>query len=141
MHARAPPPPPPLLLLLLLQVCGLQPGEFVHTLGDAHVYANHVEPLRRQLQVGGRGRQGRGRLGCAVCPCSLRQAPCTRDRNSWSFTPPSPSRPGSPPPQNAPRHLPTLRINPAVTDIDSFTAADFELVRGRWHSAGPVLPS
>lgn len=31
------------------QVTGLRPGEFVHTLGDAHVYSNHVEPLRRQL--------------------------------------------------------------------------------------------
>jgi dihydrofolate reductase/thymidylate synthase len=32
-----------------LQVCGLQPGEFVHTIGDAHVYSNHVEPLKQQL--------------------------------------------------------------------------------------------
>eukprot|EP00882_Tetradesmus_deserticola_P027434 GHRQ01030366.1.p3 GENE.GHRQ01030366.1~~GHRQ01030366.1.p3 ORF type:complete len:114 (-),score=52.96 GHRQ01030366.1:135-476(-) len=32
-----------------LQVCGLQPGEFVHTAGDAHVYSNHVEPLKQQL--------------------------------------------------------------------------------------------
>lgn len=31
------------------QVCDLQPGEFVHTCGDAHVYANHVEPLKQQL--------------------------------------------------------------------------------------------
>jgi thymidylate synthase len=30
-------------------VCGLRPGEFVHTCGDAHVYANHVEPLKQQL--------------------------------------------------------------------------------------------
>ena len=41
------PPPPP---LLPLQVCGLRPGDFVHVLGDAHVYANHVEPLREQLK-------------------------------------------------------------------------------------------
>ena len=27
----------------------LRPGEFVHTLGDAHVYSNHIEPLERQL--------------------------------------------------------------------------------------------
>lgn len=33
----------------LLQVTGLKPGEFVHTLGDAHVYMNHVEPLKQQL--------------------------------------------------------------------------------------------
>ena len=33
-----------------MQVCGLQPGELVHVLGDAHVYANHVEPLKEQLR-------------------------------------------------------------------------------------------
>ena len=33
-----------------LQVCGLQAAEFVHFLGDAHVYANHVEALEEQLQ-------------------------------------------------------------------------------------------
>jgi dihydrofolate reductase/thymidylate synthase len=31
-------------------VCGLRPGDFVHVLGDAHVYANHVEPLKEQLR-------------------------------------------------------------------------------------------
>ena len=35
---------------MLLQVCGLRPGDFVHVLGDAHVYANHVEPLKEQLK-------------------------------------------------------------------------------------------
>ncbi|KAF8055936.1 hypothetical protein HT031_006575 [Scenedesmus sp. PABB004] len=38
-----------LLTTMMAQVCGLSPGEFVHTLGDAHVYSNHVEPLRQQL--------------------------------------------------------------------------------------------
>lgn len=37
-------------LLLWPQVCGLRPGDFVHVLGDAHVYANHVGPLRDQLK-------------------------------------------------------------------------------------------
>lgn len=32
------------------QVCDLRPGELVHVLGDAHVYANHVDPLREQLK-------------------------------------------------------------------------------------------
>lgn len=32
------------------QVCGLKAGELVHVLGDAHVYANHVDPLKEQLQ-------------------------------------------------------------------------------------------
>lgn len=35
---------------MIAHVCGLKPGDFVHTLGDAHVYANHVEPLREQLR-------------------------------------------------------------------------------------------
>lgn len=32
-----------------LTSCPLQPGDFVHTLGDAHVYLNHVEPLKVQV--------------------------------------------------------------------------------------------
>lgn len=67
------------LTRMIAQVCGLQPGEFVHMLGDAHVYSNHVEPLKEQLR-------------------------------------------------NAPMHLPTLKLDPARTDIDAFTAQDFELV-------------
>jgi len=39
-----------LLTVLIAQVCGLKPGDFVHTLGDAHVYSNHVEPLKEQLK-------------------------------------------------------------------------------------------
>jgi thymidylate synthase len=39
-----------LLLLMMAQVTGLQPGEFVHTLGDTHLYANHIEQARLQLQ-------------------------------------------------------------------------------------------
>ncbi|CAI5999071.1 unnamed protein product [Closterium sp. NIES-64] len=39
-----------LLTLLIASVCGLQPGELVHVLGDAHVYSNHIEPLKLQLQ-------------------------------------------------------------------------------------------
>jgi thymidylate synthase len=38
-----------LLTCMMAQVCGLKPGEFVHMLGDAHVYLNHVEPLRSQI--------------------------------------------------------------------------------------------
>ena len=34
---------------MMAQVCGLQPGEFVHTLGDAHIYLNHIEQVRLQL--------------------------------------------------------------------------------------------
>jgi len=39
-----------LLTRMLAQVCGLKPGELVHTLGDAHVYLNHVQALRTQLE-------------------------------------------------------------------------------------------
>lgn len=38
-----------LLTLMLAQVCGYRPGDFVHTLGDAHLYANHLEQARLQL--------------------------------------------------------------------------------------------
>jgi thymidylate synthase len=38
-----------LLTMMVAQVCELQPGDFVHTLGDAHLYANHLEQAREQL--------------------------------------------------------------------------------------------
>jgi thymidylate synthase len=39
-----------LLLLMVAQVSDLQPGEFIHTFGDAHLYTNHLEQARLQLQ-------------------------------------------------------------------------------------------
>lgn len=38
-----------LLLMMVAQVTGLKPGEFIHTLGDAHIYNNHFEQARTQL--------------------------------------------------------------------------------------------
>lgn len=38
-----------LLTQMVAQVCGLRVGEFVHTLGDAHIYTNHFDQVRRQL--------------------------------------------------------------------------------------------
>lgn len=38
-----------LLTMMIAQVCDLQPGEFVHTFGDAHLYSNHLEQTRLQL--------------------------------------------------------------------------------------------
>ena len=66
------------LLTMVAQVTGLQPGEFVHTLGDAHLYNNHLDQAREQL---------------------------TR----------------------SPVALPTLKLNPEVTDIFDFKFEDFEI--------------
>ena len=38
-----------LLTMMIAQVCALRPGEFIHTLGDAHLYSNHVEQADEQL--------------------------------------------------------------------------------------------
>ncbi len=67
-----------LLTMMVAQVTGLRPGDFVHTLGDAHLYTNHFDQAREQL---------------------------TR----------------------TPRPGPTMRINPAVTDLFAFTFDDFTL--------------
>jgi thymidylate synthase len=67
-----------LLTMMMAQVCGLKPGDFVHTFGDAHIYSNHMNQVREQL---------------------------TR----------------------TPRALPTMHINPAVTDIFGFKYEDFTL--------------
>lgn len=39
-----------LLLMMVAQVTGLKPGEFIHTLGDTHIYHNHFEQVKTQLQ-------------------------------------------------------------------------------------------
>jgi thymidylate synthase len=67
-----------LLTLMIAQVTNLAPGEFVHTLGDAHLYLNHLDQAREQL----------GR---------------------------------------APRPLPRMQLNPAVTDIFGFRYEDFSI--------------
>jgi thymidylate synthase len=67
-----------LLTLMVAQVTGLQPGEFVHTLADAHLYLNHLEQAREQLS-------------------------------------------------RAPRQLPKVILNPAVTDLLAFRYEDLSL--------------
>jgi len=67
-----------LLTLMVAQVTGLQPGEFIWTGGDCHLYANHLEQTDLQL---------------------------TRE----------------------PLPLPTMKLNPAVTDLFAFRFEDFEL--------------
>src|SRR5215203_2566976 len=39
-----------LLTLMIAQVCNLEPGEFVHTFGDVHIYSNHMEQVHLQLE-------------------------------------------------------------------------------------------
>jgi len=63
---------------MVAQVCQLRPGDFVHTLGDAHLYSNHFEQARTQLA-------------------------------------------------RTPRPLPTMHLNPDVTDLFAFRYEDFRL--------------
>ena len=35
---------------MMAQVCGLQPGDFIHTTGDTHLYLNHLEQAKEQLK-------------------------------------------------------------------------------------------
>jgi thymidylate synthase len=67
-----------LLTLMVAQVTGHEPGEFIHTFGDAHLYLNHLEQARLQLS-------------------------------------------------RAPRALPRMRLNRAVTDLFAFRYEDFTL--------------
>lgn len=39
-----------LFTMLIAQVCGLEPGDFVHTLGDAHIYLNHLDQVNKQIK-------------------------------------------------------------------------------------------
>ncbi len=38
-----------LLTMLIAQLCNLKPGQFIHTIGDAHLYLNHIEQAKMQL--------------------------------------------------------------------------------------------
>jgi thymidylate synthase len=67
-----------LLTLMVAQVSGLEPGEFIHTFGDAHIYNNHLEQIHLQLS-------------------------------------------------REPRPLPTMTLNPGVTDLFDFRFEDFTL--------------
>lgn len=68
-----------LLTEMMAQVCGYQAGEFIHTLGDAHIYTNHMEQVELQLS-------------------------------------------------RTPKPLPTLKLNPNVTDLLAFRYEDIEIL-------------
>lgn len=38
-------------MIKIYYYCFKQPGDFVHTLGDAHIYLNHIEPLKEQVSI------------------------------------------------------------------------------------------
>ena len=80
-----------LLTHMMAQVCGLKPGVFVHSLGDAHLYNNHLDQARLQV---------------------------TRE----------------------PLPLPTLKLDPSITDIDAFTAEHIDFVGYEHHPhiAAPI---
>lgn len=75
-----------LLTHMIAQVCELKVGEFIHVTGDAHIYSNHIEQVKKQLS-------------------------------------------------RTPFKLPTLWLNPAVTDITKFTMDDIQLFDYESHSA------
>ena len=76
---------------MIAQVTNLQPGEFVHTLGDAHIYSNHMGQAQLQLS-------------------------------------------------REPLPLPTMKLNPKVTDLFAFRYEDFELLDYQHHGtiAAPI---
>ncbi len=76
-----------LLTMMIAQVTWLGLGDFVHTLGDAHIFDNHLDQVALQLS-------------------------------------------------RTPRDLPTMHINPAVTDIFSFVYEDFDL---QWYNPHPRI--
>ena len=75
-----------LLTMMIAQVCDLEVGEFIHTFGDTHIYLNHLDQVKIQLE---------------------------RD----------------------PHPLPTMKLNPNIKDIFSFTYEDFKLENYNPHPA------
>lgn len=39
-----------LLTIMIAHVCGLKPGNLIYSMGDTHIYKNHIEPLKQQLE-------------------------------------------------------------------------------------------
>lgn len=88
-----------LLTYMIAHVTGLKPGDFVHTLGDAHVYLNHVEPLKEQVKT--------------IGSTSLNQI--SNILYSFQIT-------------RTPKPFPSIRIKRTVDRIEDFTFDDFEII-------------
>ena len=74
-----------LLTMMVAQVTGLKPGDFVHTLGDAHLYANHFEQAREQLAPHAASRC----RGCGSIPRSTTCSPSASTISGWTTTLPT----------------------------------------------------
>ena len=70
-----------LLTMMVAQVTGLEPGDFVHTLGDAHLYDNHLEQAKLQLS-----REPRRCHGCGSIRRCGRSSISSMSTSSWSTT-------------------------------------------------------
>ena len=75
-----------LLTMMVAQVCDLAPGEFVHTLGDAHLYLNHLDQARLQLT-----RDPRPLPQMRIAPRPRRSTSSSSRTSSWWGTTPYPS--------------------------------------------------
>jgi len=109
-----------LLTVMIAHVCGLKPAEFVHVMGDTHIYSNHVEALKIQIE---REPKPFPKLRCCSTPEPLAATPRAA-MSMCAFRPQLPHCPPPPPLINSGAHC---RINRSVPDIDSFKLEDFAL--------------
>ncbi|NP_001032905.1 thymidylate synthase [Bos taurus] len=105
-----------LLTYMIAHITDLKPGDFVHTLGDAHIYLNHIEPLKTQALMELRGQSSRSLDGDGQAGTS-RWAPVATDteRDRCCEL------------QREPRPFPKLKILRKVETIDDFQAEDFQI--------------
>ncbi|XP_010827284.1 PREDICTED: LOW QUALITY PROTEIN: thymidylate synthase, partial [Bison bison bison] len=105
-----------LLTYMIAHITDLKPGDFVHTLGDAHIYLNHIEPLKTQALMELRGQSSRSMDGDGQAGTG-RWAPVATDteRDRCCEL------------QREPRPFPKLKILRKVETIDDFQAEDFQI--------------
>uniref|UniRef100_A0A4W2DWI7 Thymidylate synthase n=1 Tax=Bos indicus x Bos taurus TaxID=30522 RepID=A0A4W2DWI7_BOBOX len=105
-----------LLTYMIAHITDLKPGDFVHTLGDAHIYLNHIEPLKTQALMELRGQSSRSLDGDGQAGTS-RWAPVATDTECDRCCEL----------QREPRPFPKLKILRKVETIDDFQAEDFQI--------------